>query len=114
MAFAVAFQSGIAFTPTCATIIDMRKMPITGDGATLDPGLARFHFANSMLRQSSAYLIEARATRTSAPLALITPWSLGRPRTTAICCIEPFGSPDFRGRNGVHDLCASRDLRFSR
>jgi hypothetical protein len=32
MAFAVAFQSGIAFTPTCATIIDMRKMPIIGDG----------------------------------------------------------------------------------
>ena len=32
MAFAVAFQSGIAFTPTCATIIDMREMPINGDG----------------------------------------------------------------------------------
>jgi hypothetical protein len=32
ISFAVAFQSVIAFTPTCATIIDMRKMPIVGDG----------------------------------------------------------------------------------
>jgi hypothetical protein len=31
MAFSIAFQSVIAFAPTCATVIDMRKMPIIGN-----------------------------------------------------------------------------------